>query len=66
MKDSNIKTGIEKSAIAEQERRVLKKGGAGGIAVTYRFSWFISSQDPEPEACVLPPQEDILLLRIRH
>lgn len=32
--------------------------------VTYWFPGFISSQDSESEACVLPPQEDVLLLGV--
>lgn len=44
----------------------MGKGGGWGVMVTYWFPWFISSQDPEAKACVLPPQEDVLLLGVWH
>lgn len=30
----------------------------------HRLSGLVASQDPEAEACVLPPQEDVLLLEV--
>lgn len=36
------------------------------IKYTHWLSWFIPSEDPETEACILPPQKDILLLVIWH
>lgn len=33
---------------------------------THWLSWLIPSKDPETEACILPPEKDILLLVIWH
>lgn len=30
----------------------------------HRLSGLVASQDPKAEACVLPPQEDVLLLEV--
>lgn len=38
----------------------------GCVELTHRFSWLVASQDPEAEACILPPQEDVLLLEVWH
>lgn len=35
-------------------------------SVTHRLSWLVASEDPEAEARVLPPQEDVLLLEVWH
>lgn len=33
-------------------------------SLTHRFSGFISPQDPEAKACVFPPEENVLFLRV--
>lgn len=33
---------------------------------TYRLPRLISTQDTEAEACILPPEENVLLLAIWH
>lgn len=34
------------------------------VKETHRLSWLIASEDPEAEPCVLPPQENVLLLEV--
>ena len=36
------------------------------LCETHRISRFISTQYSEAKACILPPQEDVLLLRVWH